>query len=235
MFKRIVATLTLFSFLGSQVLSAALEAGISFLSQTEVPHFLQVEVPSDLASIEDIYEAPSKPDPRLVLHIQNLHGNYEAQTQIKKLLEYLNKTYGFKLLFAEGAVEKLNPEYLRLFPDKERNLALADLLAKRGELTGIEYYLMDGPPDVEAVGIEKADLYRSNYEAFKKVYAEKPETDLFLSQFDQRLDKMASSILPAETRRLLSEWKKFEAGHREFLPYVKKLSQDSKQILGLDL
>jgi len=29
----------------------------------------------------------------MILHIQNAHGNYEAQVQIKKLLDYLDEKY----------------------------------------------------------------------------------------------------------------------------------------------
>lgn len=209
--------------------------GVSVAPGGETPGFLQIEIPHDIATIEDIYEAPAKPDPKLILHVQNIHGNYESQVQIKKLLEYLYQRYGFKLIFAEGAVEKLDSEILRFFPDKERNLKLADLMAKHGDLTGIEYFLMDGPKDVAAVGIENAELYRLNYEAFKKVIRGRDLSDRYLELFEGKLETLASRIFTANTRRLLSEWRKFEAGQRDFLPYVKRLAIDARNVLGLDL
>lgn len=233
--NRVISTGTLVFFITSNSAWGLPAAGISITPFKEIPGFLQIEIPSELASIEEVYEAPPQPDPRLILHIQNLHGNENAQGQIKKLLGYLYEKYGFKMLFVEGAVEELNPEYLRLFPDKERNVKLAEALVKQGELTGVEYYLMDGPKDVRAIGIEKADLYRANYEAFRKVYGAKGSVDLFLSNLDGKLQMLSSRIFPQETRRILSEWKKFEAGHRDFLPFVKRVAQDSKRVLGLDL
>src|SRR3989338_1215328 len=233
--SRAISSATLFFFLVSNSAWGLPVSGISLMPSKETPGFLQIEIPPELASIEEVYEAPPKADPRLILHIQNLHGNESAQTQIKKLLGYLYEKYGFKMLFVEGAVEELNPSYLRLFPDKERNIKLAEALVKQGELTGVEFYLVDGPKDVRAIGIEKAELYRANYEAFRKVYGAKPETDRFLGDVDGKLEMLSSRIFPAETRRILSEWKKFEAGHREFLPFAKRLAQDSKRVLGLDL
>jgi hypothetical protein len=234
-FKRTISVITLLCFVFNSAAWGLPEGGISMLSKWETPSFLQIEIPEDLASVEDMYEAPAQSDPKLILHVQNLHGNYEAQVQIKKLIEYLNQQYGFKLLFAEGAVEKLNADYLKLFADEDRNLRLADYLTKQGELTGLEYYLMNSPKDVAAIGIEKSELYRKNYEAFKLVYGNKHKSDQFLAQYDQRLEKIASRIFSPDARRLLSEWKKFESGHRDFLPYVRNLADDAQKILGLDL
>ncbi|MBI3314259.1 MAG: WD40 repeat domain-containing protein [Candidatus Omnitrophica bacterium] len=234
-FQKIVSAGTIFFFLATNTVWGMPQAGIEVFTQRETPGFFHIEIPENLASLEEIYEAPAKPDPRLILHIQNAHGNYEAQTKIKDLLDYLYKTYGFKLIFVEGAAEQLNAEYLKLFPDAERNNQLADSLAQKGELTGSELYLMDAPSDVRAVGIEKTDLYRANYEAFKKVYAVKSDSDNFLAGINAKLERLASRFYSPEARRLLSEWTKFEEGHRDFLPYAKRLALDAKKILNLDL
>ncbi|MBI3306673.1 MAG: hypothetical protein HYZ84_02545 [Candidatus Omnitrophica bacterium] len=233
--QRIVGAVTLFSFVVTNSVWGMPQAGIEVLSSRETPGFFHIEIPDNLASIEEIYEAPAKPDPRLILHIQNAHGNYEAQSKIKDLLDYLYKTYGFKLIFVEGAAEPLNADYMRLFPDAERNMQLADYFAQKGELTGAELYLMNAPGDVKAIGIEKTELYRANYDAFKKVYGAKSDSDNFLAGTSAKLERLASRFYSPEARQLLSEWGKFEEGHREFLPYVKKLSLDAKKALGLDL
>jgi hypothetical protein len=204
-------------------------------ARSEIPATLEIQIPFELASLDEIYEAPPKSAPSLILHIQNAHGNYEAQNQIRKLLQYLHKTYNFKILFVEGAVEKLNPDYLKLFADPEHNLELADQLARQGELTGPEYYLMDAPKEVEAIGIEQPDLYRANYEAFKIIQRKKMEIDTFLGDLESRLEMLSSHYLSPDTRHTLSEWKKFHAGHRDFLPYLKELAADAKQFTGIDL
>lgn len=231
---KVLALLVLFCFSATNVWAMP-GLGIEVAVPRETPAFLQIEIPSDIASIEEVYEAPAQDNPKLILHVQNIHGNYESQVKIKKLLEYLYDKYGFKLIFAEGAVDKLDPELLRLYPDAERNLKLADSMTKSGELTGIEYFLMEGPRDVEAVGIEETQLYRKDYQAFRKVYAVKDESDAYLSVFEGKLETLASRIFSSNTRRLLSEWRKFEDGHRDFLPYVKRLTIDAKSVLGLDL
>lgn len=209
--------------------------GIEIAARGETPGFLQIEIPPDLASIEEIYEAPPKVDPKLIIHVQNIHADYQAQAQIRKLLQYLHKQYGFKLLFVEGAADKLDPEYLKLYQDSKKNVELADSMAKNGELTGVDYYLTDSPEEVQAFGIEDPQLYRQNFEAFKKAHALKEDSERFMGEYDEKLNSISSKVFPQEARRLLVEWKKFESGHRDFLPYLKRLSVDAKNILGLDL
>ncbi|GEM_PF-6238861 len=234
-YLKVVAIITVVCFLTTQCTWADPGARIEIANPREIPNFLSLDIPADLASIDEIYEAPVKQDPKFVLHIQNAHANYQAQIKIKQLLEYLNKKYAIKTVFVEGASEKLNADYLRLFPDKERNLKLSDNLAKQGELTGAELYLLEAPPEVEAIGIENASLYKQNYNALKKVFGAETDVEKFFRVFDVRLEQVASKTFTPDTRGLIADWKSFEMGRREFLPYVKSLVKQAKKVLNVDL
>ncbi len=226
---------TLICFLTTQCVSASPSAGIEMAGGRELPTYLNIDVPAELGTVDALYEAPASPNPQFILHIQNAHANYQAQIKIKQLLDYMNKKYGFKTIFVEGASEKLDPDYLRLFPDQERNLKLCDELAKQGELTGAELYLMEAGKDIEGLPIEQAALYRSNYEALKKVFGAEPDVMRFFKGFDGKLDKAASKTFTPETRELIADWKRFEQGRREFMPFVQSLVTKSKKILKVDL
>lgn len=232
---KITSLLTAVSLILSQNLYAMPTMGIEIAAQRETPGFLHVEIPDELASVEEIYEAPPRPDAKMILHIQNAHRNYEAQAQIKKLLDYLHKTYAFKLMFVEGALDKLDANFLNVFPDPEKNRELAEHLAREGELTGPELFLMDEPDGVSAIGIESPGLYRANFDAFREVYNQEGPVNEFLEQTEMRLGKLGTVIFSPEARRVMSEWSKFEAGHRDFLPYLKRLALDAKKVLGIDL
>ena len=221
--------------ISSQALGGLSGAGIEVRPSAEIPSLIKIHIPKDLASIEEVYQAPAKLDPRLIIHIQNAHGNYDAQVKIKNLIDYLVKNYGFKLMFVEGVADSMNADWLRLFKDPKKNEEMMDYLAKKGQATGADLYLMEHPEGAEGVGIEEVALYRANYDAFVKVYLGEGESKLFLDQFEGKLDLLASRYLNSEVRKMLSEWKKFNLGHREFLPYLQKLSKEAKRILGLDL
>jgi hypothetical protein len=196
---------------------------------------MNIEIPHDLAKVEEIYEAPAKVDPSLIVHIQNAHGNYDAQVKTRKLLKHLYEKYDFRLFFVEGAVDRIEPDLLRLFPTNEQNLEVADLLAKEGKLTGTEFFMVDAPADAEAVGIENPKLYRENYRAFHKVYENKEATDAFLAKISKRLVTLSSNHFSSDLRKLVLEWRMFEKGRRDFLPYVEKLAKEAKDYLDIDL
>ena len=82
---------------------------------SERPVSLNIDIPLDLAYIEQVFDAGPNSGLRVILHIQNIHGHVETQKQVKALLDYLKKHYDFDLIFVEGATETLNPEYLNLF------------------------------------------------------------------------------------------------------------------------
>lgn len=238
MVMRVVSSLTLCFFLFSQATFANPGAGIEMAVQRELPSHLSMDVPAELGTVDALYEAPAGANPQFILHIQNAHANYQAQMKIKELLGYMNKKYGFKTIFVEGASEKLDADYLRLFPDQERNVKLCDELAKQGELTGAELFLMEQPAAkgaVEALGIEQAPLYKANYEALKKVFGAETDVTHFFKGFDGKLDKAASRTFTPETRELIADWKRFEQGRRDFLPFVKGLVAKSKKIMKVDL
>ena len=111
---RTVALATLTCFLTTQCVSGFPSAGIEITGGREMPAYLSIDVPAELGTVDTLYEAPASANPQFILHIQNAHANYQAQMKIKQLLGYMNKKYGFKTIFVEGASEKLDPDYLRL-------------------------------------------------------------------------------------------------------------------------
>ncbi len=234
--RRVVCTVTIVFFSFTQVVSAVPGVGVEIAVQGETPGFIQLSIPADLASLDDIYEAPPSPSPRLILHVQNAHANYDAQIKIKNLLEYLSTQYAVRTIFVEGASGTLDPDYLKFFPDQARNRELADRLARQGELTGAELFILEADrQNIQAVGIESTDLYRKNYEALKKVYENEPVILQFIEGLESRLRTLASQVAGRDLLRMISEWKRFEQGQREFMPYVRSLAGDARQFLKLDL
>lgn len=203
--------------------------------KTETPRILNIDIPTELASVDEWYQAPATSKPKLVVHIQDAHSNYEAQTHIRDLIKYLNSNYGFKTILVEGATSELDPNILKLFPDQERNLKLVDELAKIGEVTGAEMFLVENSAAAKGVGIEKPELYRKNFDALQKVYLEDTFTGGFFEAYEKKLGQIASRSFGPRLIQALTEWRKFETGHREFLPFVSKLADLSKKVLNLDL
>ena len=230
-----VAMGTLVCFLATQTVSAAPGASIDIAGGRERPSFLSLDIPAELASIDELYEATGQADPKFILHIQDAHANYEAQTKIKQLLAYLKKTYAINTVFVEGASGKLDADYIRLFQDDANNLKLGEVLAKQGELSGTELYLLQAGNDFEALGIEDPSLYKENYAALKTIFNASGDVDRFFKGFDGKLGQVSSKVFSPDVRVLLADWKNFEKGRRDFLPFVKSLVKKAKTVLREDL
>jgi len=76
---------------------------------------------------------------KLVIHIQDVHCNYEAQSNIAKILESLARRYGLSLVAVEGAEGAIDTSWFKAFPDEEVRKEVADYFMKRGEITGPEF------------------------------------------------------------------------------------------------
>jgi len=203
--------------------------------KAETPRILNIDIPTELASVDEWYQAPGRPSPKLIVHIQDAHANYEAQARIRDVIKHLNTNYGFKTILVEGAASELDPNLLKLFPDQERNLKLVDELAKIGEVNGAEMFLVENSAAAKGVGIEKPDLYRKNFDALQKVYSDEGFVSGYFESYEKKLGQIASRSFGPRMIQALAEWRKFESGHRDFLPFISKLAELSKKVLEIDL
>ena len=73
--NKVICLVTASLFLFNQVAFANPGAGIEIALRGEKPGFLQVQIPANLATLDDIFEAPPSTDPKLVLHIRDAHAN----------------------------------------------------------------------------------------------------------------------------------------------------------------
>ena len=136
-----MATLTLLAFLCQNMGWAASELHAAFNTAEEFRiNPLQIQLPAQWGEIKESYDNPAAGS--LVVHIQTAHGNYEAQKNIQKIIGRLNSKYKIRLLFLEGANDKLDPSVFRFFKDNRLNLKAADLLMRQGEFTGAEMFLL---------------------------------------------------------------------------------------------
>ena len=62
--KKTISLAVILCFLLSESVFSVPSGGVTILPQGETPHFLQIEIPEELATVEEIYEAPPKIDPK---------------------------------------------------------------------------------------------------------------------------------------------------------------------------
>ncbi len=117
-----------------------------------------IHIPSELGRVIEVYENQGEGD-RLLVLIQDLHTNPEAQFNLAKMLELLIKDYGMNLICSEGAEKEIDASKISRFPDSEIREKVAKIFVNSGELTGEEYLAITKYPDLPIWGIEDKDIY----------------------------------------------------------------------------
>jgi len=110
----------------------------------------------------------------IIVHIQDAHSQPETQRNIQAILSELARNKKIQNIAVEGAVGKVDPTMLRLFPDNDVNVAMAEHLVDRGEITGVELFaLKQNKQSMQIDGIENPELYTKSFEIFQKTKAQK--------------------------------------------------------------
>ncbi|MFA6600476.1 MAG: ATP-binding protein [Candidatus Omnitrophota bacterium] len=95
--------------------------------------------------------------------IQDAHAVPDAQRNIRRILDYLQRRCGVTLTAVEGSAGEMDPHFLRNFPDKK---VLENVLAgyfERGELTGPTAAAILNEIPGRTIGVEDWPLYEKGY------------------------------------------------------------------------
>jgi hypothetical protein len=122
-------------------------------------------LPHANVSVRDAY-LPSTSPRQLVIHIQDVHANLEAQKNIAASLVSLAESSSDRkdkprlLVGLEGAEGPFFVNALRTFPDKEILNEGADLFLKKDLLTGAEFAALISPRGMDLWGVDDRALYQ---------------------------------------------------------------------------
>ena len=229
---RTIAFLTLVIYLTTQAGFAAPALQGSLLPR-EVPAAAPIDfsIPQELGTIESVHQGRG---PALI-HIQTAHGSYEAQQKIRKLLHYLKNHYGMKTVFVEGAVSKLDPERLRLFPeDMPLTMGVMDEMTQKALVKGPELYLLE-EKEAAAYGIEKPEVYSANGRAFRAVLKEQEKSQAFLRDLDIQIGRLKARFLNENLRKYLKHVEDFEIRKQTLSEKLSYLKTQTAEELRIDL
>jgi len=182
-----------------------------------------IAIPETYGKIEEVFQgAPSSP---LIVHIQDAHANYEAQKNIKQILDHLRRNYYLKLIQLEGAASKLDPSIFAVSYLKEANLKLADFLMRQGRLSGAEAFAVESENPVELYGVEDATLYIENLKTFRSVYSHQKELDEYFNEMGLVAKDLRIKLLNEDLLDLTRKMEEYAQEKIELLDYVLYLNE----------
>ena len=131
--------------------------------------------------------APSKNKGQtIVLHIQDVHLNQEAQTNIGSTLEGLLQMDHVNLVALEGAFGPIDLNRFRKFPHQDAIHKVADYLLKTNKISGAIHAAFNSPKEIpELVGIDDAYHYHANVNAYRESSKQVQKNSEYLSKIKE--------------------------------------------------
>ncbi|MBI3313712.1 MAG: hypothetical protein HYZ83_05715 [Candidatus Omnitrophica bacterium] len=193
-----------------------------------------IQIPAELGEISEIAKSP-RPGP-VIIHLQTAHGHFEAQKNIEAILKFLEKNYGIRHLYLEGASAKLKPELFRFFPEEPAlSHSLIESLVKEGELTGAEAFLIRSSQIARGQGVENLQAFLRNRKVFEEVLGQKKMAGRFLDAFQKEWKKTATRLLSPDLKQFLRRFDAYESGLLSYPDWILDLSKMAQARLDLDL
>lgn len=174
--------------------------------------------------------------PQRIILLQDLHCVPEAQRNMATLLEDLALRQGIQLIGLEGASGRVDPSFLKVFPNRKIREELLDSLLNDGSLSGAEWVAAKGNTRFELWGVESPLLYQRNLDLFSGEQGYKKISLRLLDSIQTPLQEIKRRVLDAETYRLDEAYWKYrlrEVSLEKYLPLLMKLAKKQESWKGL--
>ena len=185
-----------------------------------------VVIPEEAGRIKEVYKAPNAK--QVVVHIQDAHTNFEAQSNIAKIIEHLIKNYTLNLAAVEGSTGLIDTGPFRNMPNQESKVEVATYYMKKGRVTGPEYLSITKPYVFTLWGIEDEDMYLNNYDAFLKTIQFQDEMNRYAEELRMILDTLKARMYPPELKDFDNRLTSFQDKFENFTEYSTLLEKKAR-------
>jgi hypothetical protein len=182
---------------------------------------------------ESLATDPEPQHERFVVLIQDAHAVVDAQENIAKILDHVQKSYGIRLTALEGAKSKLDPTLFRTFPDMNIKKKVLSGYLKRGEITGVQMASIFSEKENGYYGIEDWKLYEENYRAYLRAQEGREVLEAKWKAFKTHLDESRKTVYSEKMNEFQDRWEDFRA-ERTSLAELLMYLVNFKKILAQD-
>jgi serine O-acetyltransferase len=183
----------------------------------------QIDIPNHNGKIFASFQGEG--DGPFVIHIQDLHCNFEVQNNIASIIDAVASAQGKTLVGVEGASLPINVRKLSAFPDEQvkRDVGLA--LMHAGKISGAEFYAATGRHAIDLVGIEKPEAYQLGRNYANALLNQENQGEL--EDLRESLDELKTGIYSPELSFLDESKKHFRNNEIALLKYAAFLKQQA--------
>lgn len=148
---------------------------------------------------------------KVIVHIQDLHANTQAQKNIFSILSLLDKKYGISSIYVEGAPKgNLSTKWLAGSQNQTVKNTVIEAMFSEGELSGAEYYsILSGKTEI-LKGLENFDIYIDNYLRLGEMERNKSAINNALLMLNAKIDILAKKNYSRDNKKILSLSEKYK-------------------------
>lgn len=171
---------------------------------------------------------------KLIIHIQDAHCNYEAQSNIAKIVEGLAKDKGARLIAVEGADGMIDTSRFNVFSNADIRREIADYFMRKGEITGPEYLSITADHPLTLFGAETGAYYTRDFDAFIASHKLKNKAEAYYISIKKALDALKTCIYNDELKLLDLKSEAYRSGRTRLNDHILFLGDEAGKH-GVDL
>jgi len=195
---------------------------------------ISINIPEGAGHVVGGYKA-KEAGAKVVIHIQDIHTNYEAQKNLSRIIEALIKNNNLRLVMVEGGWGDVSLSYLRSYADTGRRQDVAEEYLKSGKISGEEYLDIVSDYDIALEGVEEEELYKANLDTFFAIEQFRQQASKELNSISSVVDalkKKAYSPQLLELEKIEQEYEDEEISLADYYKHIDLLAKKTKQDLA---
>lgn len=185
-------------------------------------------IPQDMGTIREMHLS-EKDNAPVVVHIQDAHVNYEAQKNISRILETLQKKYTIDDIYVEGSTGDIDVSFYRAFPLQDEKASIVDGYMQEGSVSGPEYYAITSETPVSLYGVDNEDAYVANVKHYLSATAMKDDALAYIDALRTVLVEARQTIFSPALLQFIEKKEAFLEKTEDPLEYIRQLMTLSRQ------
>lgn len=175
-----------------------------------------------------------------VINIQDLHCHIEAQRNIERIIDRLQKNYKISAVFIEGGYDEVDPGIFGRVKDEKLRNNIIEGLFEKGRLTGAEYYYLKNDVKTPFYGLEDKSVHQANLDRLSKALANNKKYNEKLSEIKAEIEYLKAKYFSRENQRFTETFENYKNGkisveryYALLRKYIEKLNKNDAKYNSL--
>ncbi|MDR1695652.1 MAG: hypothetical protein LBR69_03355 [Endomicrobium sp.] len=179
-------------------------------------------------SAGNITSAKYYPGSEVIINIQDLHCHGEVQRNIAAILGSIDKKYGLKEVYLEGASGNIETKLLTQMKNKALGNTVMEHMLDSGYLNGTEYYSASEGKSGFITGIEEESVYDKNIGILNKIIRAEDQVKNIVKEMRKEIGLIKKDYANKEIKALDRLTSKYEKGKLGAAKYYEKLIEKAR-------